>query len=117
MHKKDAEWNRMFGQRLRYLRKKAGLTQVQLALALGYTTKGAKGVISAVERGERNMDRGKLKPVSELLDIPVDVLLEKNQIPNEMLDIISDFVKLTKKKPRSQNWPAIVALIKTSLSE
>lgn len=55
-----------FGEKLRKYREKAGLSQLELALACGFRTKAA---ISKIENGERDMKRDKLQLAADKLGI------------------------------------------------
>lgn len=58
--------NKEFGEKLRRYREKAGISQLELARACGFSTKAA---ISKIENGERDMKRDKLQLAAEKLGI------------------------------------------------
>jgi transcriptional regulator with XRE-family HTH domain len=62
-----------FGEKLRYLRKRDGMTLKQLAQATGLTTHSH---ISNIENGRKNPSLEFVIKVSELFDVPVDHLVK-----------------------------------------
>jgi len=60
-----------FGQKLKQLRIREGLTQQELAVRLGYKT---NSYISDVESGHFIPSRDKLKEIARALDVPFKVL-------------------------------------------
>lgn len=63
--------DRVFGHRLRQVREEAGLTQVQTALATGFTQQD----ISAYERGVSEPSMARLKRLLEVYDASADDVL------------------------------------------
>lgn len=62
-----------FGDKLRNLRSRHGLTLVQLAEQLGYK---AHGHLSEIESGKKSPTTGLVLKVSRLFDVSTDVLLK-----------------------------------------
>ena len=62
-----------FGEKLRILRKQHGMTQIELAQALGYT---AYSYISEVETGKLMPSLELALKVSRLFQVPTDQLLK-----------------------------------------
>jgi len=96
-----------FGQKLRQLRIKKGLTQQQLAERLGYKT---NSYISDVESGHFIPSRDKLKKIAKALGIPFrvldDMLLESRlealgiKEP-ELISLFKDIPNLPKRDKRA----------------
>lgn len=71
MSKQRRELNRKLGLRLAALRRRRGLTQVDLAEILGV----GQSLVSHYERGQTNMDAFTLVKTIEALDVSADELL------------------------------------------
>lgn len=63
---------RKFGERVRRLRKKIGLSQEKLALACVLD----RSYIGGVERGERNISLNNIYKIAEALDVSVSELFD-----------------------------------------
>lgn len=63
----DKNFKKMFGTRIRYLRKLAGLSQEKLAERAGLSTK----TISYIENGKNTISFNKLTLIAEALSVPV----------------------------------------------
>jgi transcriptional regulator with XRE-family HTH domain len=96
-----------FGQKLRKLREKKGLTQQQLAERLGYKT---NSYISDVESGHFIPSREKLKKIARALEVPFkeieDILLESRLEAlgireSELLSLFKDIPSLPEKDKRA----------------
>ncbi len=64
MNKEDIR--KAFGKKLRHYRKAAGVTQMELAKAIGYDSIAA---ISKIENGSRDMPRSKIKLAADRLGV------------------------------------------------
>ncbi len=62
-----------FGEKLRLLRKQAGMSPVELALALGYSSSSQ---ISMLESGQRGASADLVRKVSVLFAVSADDLLD-----------------------------------------
>ena len=62
-----------FGEKLRVLRTRSGLTLIQLAAQLGYK---AHGHLSEIEAGKKAPTAGLTLKVARLFDVSTDVLLK-----------------------------------------
>ena len=71
----DSEFFRDLGQRIAQARKDAGLTQLQLAEALGIS----QPVLGSYEIGRRRLPASMLQPVVQTLNISIDKLLGHEQ--------------------------------------
>lgn len=63
---------RIIGNRIRVYRKLKGLTQMELAEKIGYTSTAS---ISEVERGNKALSMDKLELVAKVLEVPVSLLV------------------------------------------
>lgn len=67
------EWNTAFGLRIRNLRKRAGLTQEQVAAELNV----ARPTITAIEKGERKVSAEELAILASLYECSVNDLYQE----------------------------------------
>ena len=85
---KDMNFKKLFGSRIRYLRKMSGISQEKLAERTGLSTK----TISYIENGKNTISFNKLPLLAEALEIPIYKLFiftdsENNkEILNELLE-------------------------------
>ena len=85
---KDMNFKKLFGSRIRYLRKMSSISQEKLAERTGLSTK----TISYIENGKNTISFNKLPLLAEALEIPIYKLfiftdLENNkEVLNELLD-------------------------------
>lgn len=63
------------GRRIRELRIKKGMSQEQLAKAIGYTSNNSRSTINKVEQGQNDIVQSKLKAYAKALDVTVGYLL------------------------------------------
>lgn len=63
------------GETIRLARISTGLTQKQLGEKLGYTGRVAEVTVQRWEHDQRPIPREHLKPLAQMLKIPVDSLL------------------------------------------
>lgn len=63
------------GRRIRELRIKKGMSQEQLAKAVGYTSDNSRSTINKVEQGQNDIVQSKLKAYAKALDVTVGYLL------------------------------------------
>jgi Zn-dependent peptidase ImmA (M78 family)/transcriptional regulator with XRE-family HTH domain len=69
------------GRRIARARERAGLTQAQLAEAVGLS----QSAISRIESGERSVDSLELAAIAQRLGVSILDLLEERPLPNELL--------------------------------
>ncbi len=69
----------LFGQRVRNLRQKAGLSQEKFALMIGMD----RTYYSSVESGKRNISLLNIKKIADGFGIPVADLFPKNTLDEE----------------------------------
>ena len=60
------------GERIKSRRKQIGLSQIELAQKVGYTS---KSTISLIENGKRDISSAQLKKIATALDTTVDYLM------------------------------------------
>ena len=72
------------GRRIRELRIQKGLSQEELAKAVGYTSKNSRSTINKVEKGQNDITQSKLEAYAKALDVSVLCLLGYNT-PSEYL--------------------------------
>lgn len=72
----EKTYNKLFGARVKYYRKKKGLTQKELAAILDYTT---PATISAIETGQQTIPLSKLPDFCVALDVSAWDLLGLNE--------------------------------------
>lgn len=63
------------GKRIRELRIKQGMSQEQLAKAVGYTSEHSRSTINKVEQGQNDIVQSKLKEYAKALGVTVGYLL------------------------------------------
>lgn len=93
MNKEEAK--RIFGINLRKIRMAKGISQEELSLKLGYSSRSS---INKIESGERDMPRSKVELAAKILGVsPLDLF--KNEIVTEFVvvdDDISSIIDLEK---------------------
>jgi DNA-binding XRE family transcriptional regulator/uncharacterized phage-associated protein len=65
------------------LRKSAGLTQEELAQKLGFS----RPTLVAIEKGERDINLTELKKISEIFDLPVEIILDEELGITQKVDL------------------------------
>ncbi|HRR41753.1 MAG TPA: helix-turn-helix transcriptional regulator [Syntrophales bacterium] len=105
--------NTAIGRRIRIIRKRARLSQMDLARAAGYTS---SGMLSQIERGLVGMELSKLLRVADALGVHPVALLSDLDLTDEQLIHLSEFAKLLK-SPNPKNLEAILTLLKDAIDE
>lgn len=77
-------------ERIKTLRKEKGLTQTELAQAIGYKD---KSVISHIERGEQNLYQDKIKAIADALEVSPGYLINGYDDNDEQLNLLVDLYK------------------------
>lgn len=123
-HAEDAEpeldrWSRQIGRNIMMLRKKANLTQSELAKEIGYS--GAPA-LSAVERGQRPPSKAKLRTIAQFFQVHVAELLrvEATDDPAKSMEndkLLTDFMFLLHSKKKPAVFNLIVRLIQEGCAE
>lgn len=81
------------GKRIKYLRKRKGFSQEDLALKIGYTSKAA---ISKIEKGERGVRTELVPKLADVLNVSVAYLMfgkEDDEISLDDMDLLRAFWK------------------------
>ena len=103
----NKNFKKLFGERIRYLRNLAGLSQERLAEKVGLSTK----TISYIENGKNTISFNKLPLIAKGLGIPVYKLFVNSDSENnrEKLDYLL-------KSATEKEISAITEIVKTVLS-
>lgn len=75
------------GERIRARRLELGMSQLDLALKIGYKTKAA---VSKIEKGQRGMDLDRAQPLADALQTTTDYLMgaEKMDLIHELEEVL-----------------------------
>lgn len=98
-------YRKSLGERIKLLRDIIGITQAQLAAALGYSEK----FLSSVENGRKGMKMQKIKEAAGILGVPSEALLTEKDLTREQLEIMHNLWKSFDLKDNPMN-PALLAL-------
>lgn len=85
-----------FGQRIFRLRKMNKMTQVQLQKKMGYRSTGS---IPQMEMGVIGMDVNNIYKMSKILGVHPSSLFLKNNLPNELEEVLNLFLKTIDRPP------------------
>lgn len=96
------ELNKIIGNNLTFLRKKAGLTQLEFGEKFSYSDK----TVSKWEKGEVVPNVETLKQIADYHGVSVDFILKEH-------DSEEDFLSIVKKTPNSANKITFIALVVT----
>lgn len=93
------EYNKRIGNRIRFFREMRGITQIELAKRLGYSSTGA---LSLIESGERGLNKTKLIQAASVLGTRQEVLTTETPLTQEELIDMDKFLHILtdKKHPR-----------------
>ena len=86
--KMDKKYMREFGERVKARREELGMTQLDLALKIGYKSKQA---ICKIETGDRGVSVEKVNLLADALRIPLDVLVGSSE--QDLIDELVDELK------------------------
>lgn len=78
------------GERIKSRRKQIGLSQIELAQKVGYTS---KSTISLIENGKRDISSAQLKKIATALDTTVDYLMGLDEIIDIRIEYDEETVK------------------------
>lgn len=81
----DKQYMKEFGERVKARRLELGMSQLDLALKIGYNTKQA---ISKIESGERGIKVEKINLLADALGIPIDALIGETE--QDLIDELVD---------------------------
>ena len=99
------------GQRITEYRKRAALTQIELAETLGIS----QPMIALYESGKRKLPLDLLIPISESLSVPVNILLNVDSEEKSPSKIEERFQKISNLSRRKQE--RILSVIDTLLAD
>lgn len=105
------ELNKLIGHRIQFFRKLRGVTQIELAKALGYTSTGA---VSRIERGDIGMKKSNLSTAAKVLQIQPYLLTMEENLNDEEIVIVNNFIRLIRQKTPNTTLEKIKSLIKSS---
>ncbi len=71
----DKEYLKKFGERVKMFRQQKGISQEELANALGYTTANARGTAYKIEQGKIDLSAAKIKQLAQILGISIAELM------------------------------------------
>jgi transcriptional regulator with XRE-family HTH domain len=108
------EFRKVLGNRIRVLRKRAGMKQLELAKALGYTS---TGMISQVEAGQKGMDLEKIHKAAELFQINPAVLLSQRKMTGEDFEMVIDLYQVINEQEGSEYKKAIKDLLSLAVQK
>jgi transcriptional regulator with XRE-family HTH domain len=93
------------GKNIKMFRKRAEMTQVDLAKKLGYTS---SGTISQIENGSRGMDFDKLDLAAEVLNIDAAILLAPDTFDDQQIEDLQLFYSIQKKSKQGNRMAKII---------
>jgi transcriptional regulator with XRE-family HTH domain len=85
----------MLGRKIKALRTAKGITQVELAKALGFTSSGA---ISQVEAGHRGLSLESILMAAKALDVHPGVLTAPDEMDRDDMELVSATFRLFEKR-------------------
>ncbi len=86
-------YNKLIGERIRFFRKLRGVSQIELAKALGYTS---SGTISRIERDGSGMHKSKILQAAKHLAVHPYVLTAEENLNGEQLILLNKFMRILK---------------------
>jgi transcriptional regulator with XRE-family HTH domain len=96
MTQSDGErFRQMLGKKIKTLRTARGITQVELARALGFTSTGA---ISQVQNGLRGLMFESIINAAKVLDVHSVFLMDPDDIESDDCELISAMLRLFEKR-------------------
>lgn len=100
--------NKLIGHRIFFFRTLRGITQMELAHALGYTSRGS---ISRIEQGDIGMKKANIAVAAKFLGVHPLVLTIEEQLTDDQLVLINDFITILKDKSKGRITDQIKLLI------
>jgi transcriptional regulator with XRE-family HTH domain len=102
----------IIGKRIKRLREDADLTQVELARLIGLRS---SGIISQVENGERGLKGENLSRAAAVFGVEEFVLTIDLDTPDEYVSIVTDLMRLIKKKNKTEEDKVNLRIVKMTL--
>ena len=110
----DDKFNKVIGERIRYLRQKNDMTQMDFAKLMGLRS---SGIISQVETGERGLKRENIFKAAQIFGVEPAVLMADVQMSDEDLDMHVAFAKLLAEKENNPEKKSYFEAIKKLLNQ
>lgn len=104
------EFKRLLGRKIYYLRTRTGMTQMELAKELGYTS---TGTISQIEAGKKGMDHERILKVAKIFNVNPFILLSDTEMSDEKLEAYISLSAMLEDNTDPYR-DAVFALLKTS---
>jgi len=104
-------YHKYLGERVAYLREKAGYTQTELQNAVNFSTNS--GTISRIESGKIGITLEKVDVMSEILCVEPETLSYPSKLTPEEIHFVNELFCIMKHKDKAKNLDAV----KTLLSE
>jgi len=104
--------NEIIGKRIRILREKAEMSQVELARLIGLTS---SGIISQVENGERGLKGENLAKVAEIFGVEEIALTASKDLSWTSVKMVTEFTRLLRKKKKTAADENVLKIIEMTL--
>lgn len=111
--KKTDEFKKLLGRKIRALRIKHDMTQMDLAGLLGYES---TGTISLIESGQKGMDHEKIRKAAQVFGVQMSFLMSEKQLNDEQLDMMINLQMLLD-DPTNRYYQAIKATLETAAAD
>lgn len=105
--------NKIIGRRIKILREKMQFTQVEFAKMLGLKS---SGIISQVENGERGLKGSNMAKAAEIFGVEEIALNASLDLSYDSVSMVTEFIRLLKKKKRNRKEENTLKIIKLTLS-
>jgi transcriptional regulator with XRE-family HTH domain len=105
----ETDLKKIFGKKIRHLRKLQDVTQMDLARALGMTSSGA---ISQVENGTKGLAFENVGKAAMFFGVHPCELLSSNHANKDDLALLKGVMQVIANKKTSKNYEAIQSLLK-----
>lgn len=102
------KFNKRVGARIRVFREMRGLSQIELATALGYKSTGA---FSLIENGARGLNKTKLNLAAKILGTYPEVLQANEELSTEELIDLNTLMQI-RKDPKHPRHKMLLNLLK-----
>ena len=101
------------GERIKLLRKRDDMTQVELGKQLGYNSSGA---VSQIERGDKGISREKLMHAAAIFNVPLAVFYIEDKLDEEELFMVVNFCEVMR-NPESPYYNIMRDILKIASEE
>lgn len=103
-------YNKRIGARIKFFRELRNLTQLDLAVPLGYKSSGA---FSLIESGERGLNKTKISKAAQLLGTYPEVLTCSVDLTKEQLIDLDKFLHI-RTNPQHESYDKLMELLTKS---